>query len=87
MYKSGQDALQGANSVEQLKSVKRQNNERKSYLTATVTLTRTRSMELLAQCTKFEQKIKAMISKVPDGQTSRPSWVGGRSNQRQRSTR
>ena len=58
--------LQGANRV-------RQNDECTSSLKSMVTLTKTRSLKVLVQCTKFEQKIKAMIaSKVPDGQQSRP---------------
>ena len=48
VYENAKDALQGANSIEQVKSVKRWDNDWKSSLKAMVTLTRTRSMELLS---------------------------------------
>ena len=65
VYKSGKDALEGASSVEALKSVKRQNVWKPS-LKVMVTLTRTRSRELLASAPTLS----------PDGQQSQPKMGG-----------
>ena len=56
VYKSGKDTLQGEPIVDQLISVKRESHEWKSSFNAMVTPTMTKSTELQAQCTKFEQK-------------------------------
>ena len=48
VYENAEDALQGANSIKQVKNVKWWDNDWKSSLKAMVTLTRTRSMEPLS---------------------------------------